>query len=155
MKNRKIIILIILLNLTFFIFPQNLLIGKWAIEIIGVEEENNEKMTIEFIDDKNLIIFDNKKEIRQFYKLDQEQQTIEIPIFSALVEKFKFEITDNKFDLYPEGEYNFPLKDVLIESLKIKDKNINSVTKDAFNILIDEIIKAFNKIPLIRGYKIN
>lgn len=154
MKIQKLIILITLLNLTFLIFSKNLLIGKWTIEIIGVKQDDNEKMIIEFIDDNNLIIFNNNNEIKQLYKLDQENQIIEIPIFHALVEKFKYVVIENKFDLYPEGEYNIPLKDVLIESLDVKDKNINSVTEDAFNILIEEVIKAFNKIPLIRGYKI-
>jgi hypothetical protein len=129
--------------LIFSVFCENPFSGNWRVEVLNVD--NNV-----FIDCEN-DVFDIKSKNENMHEktiIDTQNQTITIPIFASMCDKFRYQINkDGIIDLYVFDKLSPGFQNGFIS----KNANYpNTVSRDASVILVKSILDGLTKAPLLR-----
>lgn len=115
-------------------------------EIIGTVE----LIQVEIQGSEWFIISDGNVRTRQAVTIDSEKKTVVIPVLTVLSDYFIYDCRSEGYvDLYVGEKMNIDISAALMGSME-GIKGMNSVSSDAVDILTDEMIKLFTKIPIIR-----
>ena len=147
---RRLILSVTVLLFMQLAFCQDEFIGKWKIESIG----NKTELQFEHYDDKYMIgIGDNF--ITQDVDINVNENSISIPVFFELCDSFRYvKNEDGTIDLYTNGDLKIDIFGSVVDNIKSLE-NINSVTDEAMDKLIESILDAFKTVPIMRFRKIS
>ena len=131
----------------------NPFLGKWDMEIIGVEEH----MSFEFVDNTKYIITSPDGDTAEAaYTLDLVNQTIEIDLDNDMNEAWAYYFTGNdEFYLYIQNEESMFIQAMTQSFNSAREQYINSLTDEFWNLLVYKVTEAVLESPMAWGVRVD